>query len=341
MRWLVTGGAGFIGAHFVNLVVRERPDVELVNVDALTYAAAPARLAALRPGAAYRFVRADICDAGHMRQVLHGVDAVLHFAAESHVDRSVLAADAFVRSNVLGTQVLLDAARLAGVARFVLISTDEVYGSVPEGRRSRESDALAPNSPYAASKAAAELLVRAAVQTFGFPALLTRGSNTYGAWQFPEKLVPLTIRAALADQPIPLYGNGQQVRNWLAVEDHCRGVLAALERGTPGESYNLGGNSEITNETLVKTILERLGKPATLIRQVADRPGHDFRYALDSSKAQHDLGWQPRASLEEELQRTIDWYREHAAWLQEVGGGEFTRYYEQQYGSRLAGAPPS
>jgi len=337
MRWLVTGGAGFIGAHFLQLLTRERPDVALVNVDALTYAAPPSRLAALEQGPTCRFVRGDICDAGHMRELLRGVHSVIHFAAESHVDRSVLGAEPFVRSNVLGTQVLLEAARAAGVARFVLVSTDEVYGSLPPGRRSLETDALAPNSPYAASKAAAELLVRAAVQTFGFPALVTRGSNTYGPRQHPEKLIPLTIRAALSHEPIPLYGNGQQVRNWLAVEDHCRGILAVLELGRPGETYNLGSAAELTNEELVRLILEQLGKPETLIRYVADRPGHDLRYALDSSKAQADLGWQPLTLLAEGLEHTIDWYRDNAAWLQQVGTGEFARYYQQQYEGRLAG----
>ena len=309
-RWLVTGGAGFIGSHFLRLALRERPEVACLNFDALTYSGRRENCAALEGDPRYRFTQGDVSD---QRQVEAAVreyrpEAVIHFAAESHVDRSIADAGAFVRTNVLGTQCLLDAARQFGVGRFLHVSTDEVYGSLGAEGRFTEQSGLAPNSPYAASKAASDLLVRAAAHTHGLAAIITRASNNYGPGQYPEKLIPVAITRAAADQPVPMYGRGENVRNWIHVEDHCRGVLAALERGQPGCVYNLGGDDELDNRTLLLRILELMGKPASLIQPVADRPGHDFRYALDSSRARRELGWAPAIALERGLRETIGWY---------------------------------
>ncbi|MGH9482995.1 MAG: dTDP-glucose 4,6-dehydratase, partial [Terriglobales bacterium] len=333
--WLVTGGAGFIGSNFIRVALAAVPEVRIVNLDALTYSGRRENLADLESDPRYRFVHGDICDRERVAAALEldGVraQAIVHFAAESHVDRSIQDADAFIRTNVQGTQTLLDAARRLKLPRFMHVSTDEVYGSLGQTGRFTEASPLAPNSPYAASKTAADLLVRAAIHTHGLAAIITRASNNYGPYQFPEKLIPLAIANAKADQPIPMYGRGENVRNWIYVDDHCRGILAALERGEPGAVYNLGGDDELDNRSLLHQILGLLGKPATLIRSVPDRPGHDFRYALDSSRARHELGWAPQVALAQGLPRTVAWYEENAAWLASVRDRSYQDYYRRQY----------
>lgn len=334
---LVTGGCGFIGSNFILYQLEHYPQQRIINLDKLTYAGNPENLADVEHDPRYRFVRSDICDRTAVCEILkrYQVDAVVNFAAESHVDRSILDSQPFVQTNILGVAVLMDACREAGVRRFVQVSTDEVYGSLGPTGRFTEETPLAPNSPYAASKAAADLLVRSYCQTFDFPAVITRCSNNYGPRQFPEKLIPLFIANALADEPLPLYGRGENVRDWIHVLDHCRGIDAALRRGRPGEVYNFGGNFELRNIDLTRKLLAVLGKPESLIRFVEDRPGHDWRYAIDSSKAERELGWKPQIPFEEGLRETIRWYREHAEWVRRVRSGEYRRYYEQQYGTRL------
>ncbi|VTU01495.1 spore coat protein : dTDP-glucose 4,6-dehydratase OS=Planctomyces maris DSM 8797 GN=PM8797T_31915 PE=3 SV=1: Epimerase [Gemmataceae bacterium] len=333
-RVLVTGGAGFIGSNFVRLLLTTDPAVEVVNFDCLTYAGNLANLADLENNPRHRFVRGDVTDHEQVRAAMRGVTDVIHFAAESHVDRSIQDSGPFVRTNVLGTQVLLDAAREAGVAKYVQVSTDEVYGSLGATGLFTEETPLQPNSPYAASKAGADLLVRAYHHTFGFPAVTTRCSNNYGPYQFPEKLIPLFVSNLLADQQVPVYGDGMQVRDWIHVLDHCRGVEAAWRRGTPGEVYNFGGRCEMPNIELTKLLLKLLGKPDTLIRYVADRPGHDRRYAIDCSKAERELGWKPRVPFDRGLAETIDWYRANAAWVAAIKNKDYLSYYEKQYGAR-------
>lgn len=335
--WLVTGGAGFIGSNFVRLVIAERPDLAVVNFDALTYSGRRENLADLEANPRYLFLQGDVAEPVQVETAMaaHRPEAIIHFAAESHVDRSIHSAEAFIRTNVQGTQVLLDAARRQGVRRFLHVSTDEVYGSLGAEGRFNEDSPLLPNSPYAASKAASDVLVRAAVQTHALPAIITRASNNYGPYQFPEKLIPLAIANAEAGEPIPLYGTGDNVRNWIHVSDHCRGVLAALEKGQPGAVYNLGGDDELANRQLLEKLLAMLGKPLSLIRPVADRPGHDHRYALDSSQARRELGWAPRVDFEAGLRQTVEWYRDHGAWLAEVRGRHYQDYYQRQYGASL------
>lgn len=335
---LVTGGCGFIGSNFIRLVLAEEPQTTIVNLDKLTYAGNPENLADVAGDPRYRFVQGDVCDRPLVDELLAGggIEAVVNFAAESHVDRSILDSTPFIQTNIVGTQTLLDAARAAGVGRYVQVSTDEVYGSLGETGYFTETTPLDPSSPYSASKAAADLLVQAAHRTFGFPAIITRCSNNYGPCQFPEKLIPLFLARALRDEPLPVYGTGQNVRDWIFVEDHCRGILAALRRGRPGEVYNFGGRCELRNIDLTKRLLAALGKPETLIRFVADRPGHDHRYAIDCTKAEQELGWRPRVDFETGLQTTIAWYRDHAAWVERVVSGEYRRYCDQQYGRRLS-----
>ena len=337
-KLIITGGAGFIGSNFIRYLLGLRGDVSIVNLDKLTYAGNPENLADFEAHPRYRFVHGDICDRELLDSLLPGADAVVHFAAESHVDRSILSADEFIRTNVLGTQTLLDAARRLGLRRFLHVSTDEVYGSLGSSGRFTEASPLAPNSPYAASKAASDLLARAAFHTHAQPVVVSRCTNNYGPYQFPEKLIPLALANALAGLPVPVYGRGENVRNWIYVEDHCAGLLLALERGQPGAVYNFGSDDELDNLSLIRRILARLGQPETLIRFVADRPGHDFRYSLDSSFARRELGWQPRVSLDEGLERTIAWYRANSAWLERVKDGTFRHYYDRQYGARLAGS---
>lgn len=336
-RILVTGGAGFIGSNYVRLVLGTDPGVEVINVDALTYAGNLENLENVSDHPRYRFVKADICDRAALESIFaEGVHGVVHFAAESHVDRSIADSRAFVRTNVEGTQVLLDLARRYGVQRFVHISTDEVYGSLGPTGRFTESSPVQPRNPYAASKAASDLLALSYCHTYGLPVIVTRCSNNYGPYQFPEKFIPLVIANALEEKPIPVYGDGLQVRDWIYVEDHCRAVHTILQRGRPGEVYNIGGDGERFNIDVVRAILRLLGKPETLIRHVADRPGHDRRYAMDYSKLRSELGWSPRETFESGLRRTVGWYLENTEWLRRVRSGAYLDYYERQYGGRLA-----
>ncbi|CAB1127707.1 dTDP-glucose 4,6-dehydratase [Candidatus Hydrogenisulfobacillus filiaventi] len=335
MRLLVTGGLGFIGSNLVRWILQQHPDVELVNVDAETYAGNPANLADLLPHPRYRGVRADVADRATMRALFHDwhPEAVVHLAAESHVDRSLQDATPFLRTNVEGTQVLLDAARETGVGRFVYVSTDEVYGSLGPTGVFTETSPLAPRSPYAVSKAAGDLLAQAAYHTWRQPVIITRCSNNYGPYQYPEKFIPLVILNALEGQPIPLYGDGQQVRDWIHVEDHVRGLWPALTRGTPGRVYNLSARNEQPNRAVAETILALLGADPALLRTVRDRPGHDRRYALDPSRAEQELGFAPRIPWREGLRQTIAWYHQHTAWWRAIREREdYQNYYQQQYG---------
>ncbi|HXG86643.1 MAG TPA: dTDP-glucose 4,6-dehydratase [Pyrinomonadaceae bacterium] len=330
----VTGGAGFIGSEFVRLVLDETSDVEIVNYDALTYAGNLDNLHGLDE-ARHKFVKGDICDKDAVLQALpDNCDAVFNFAAESHVDRSISSASEFVLTNVLGTQVLLDAARTKNVRRFVQISTDEVMGSLPEDENAffTESSLIEPNSPYAASKAAAEHFVRAANETFGVDTITTRCGNNYGQRQFPEKLIPLMIANALHDEPLPVYGDGKNVRDWIFVEDHCRAIWSAYERGKTGEAYNIGARNERRNIEVVKSILDALGKPHSLIKYVNDRLGHDRRYALDATKTETELDWKTQTTWEQGLQKTIDWYLENQDWVNRIRNGAYRDYYKKQYG---------
>jgi dTDP-glucose 4,6-dehydratase len=329
----VTGGCGFIGSNFIHYVLETDPEIRVVNYDTLTYAGNLENLAAVAQHPRYRFVKGDVADREAVCAAMTGADCVIHFAAESHVDRSIHDAGPFVHSNVLGTQVLLDAARQFGVRRFVQVSTDEVYGSLGPTGLFTEETPLAPNSPYAASKAAADLLVRSYHHTFGLPALITRCSNNYGPYQFPEKLIPLFISNLSRNEPVPVYGDGLQVRDWIHVRDHCAGVHRVWKAGRVGEVYNLGGRCEKTNLELTHNLLAALGKPASLIRYVTDRPGHDRRYAIDCSKAERELGWGPAVPFDVGLRQTVAWYRDHADWVARVRTGEYLKYYARQYGS--------
>jgi len=333
MKVLVTGGCGFIGSNFIRYLLRQADEYRVVNLDALTYAGNPANLADLQGDSRYAFVHGDICDRALVEEVMAaGVETVVHMAAESHVDRSILDAADFVRTNVLGTQTLLDVARKMSVRRFVHVSTDEVYGSLgPVGRFSEEQP-LSPNSPYAASKAASDLLVRAYVQTYGVPAIITRASNNYGPYQFPEKVIPLFITNALEGRGLPVYGDGQHVREWLFVEDHCEGLMRVLQAGRVGEVYNIGGGQECTNLELARLIVQAVGIADEKIRFVNDRPAHDRRYALNSDKLSVELGWRPRTTLAEGLARTVTWYRDHMPWWQQLKDAGYRAYYRRQYG---------
>jgi len=335
---LVTGGAGFIGSNFIHMLAEERSDWRVVNFDALTYAGNLENLRAVEDLDGYQFVRGDVSDEADVKAALEacgdGPLSVVHMAAESHVDRSIVSGLPFVQANVVGTQVLLDACRARGVERFVHVSTDEVYGSLGEEGFFTESTPLAPNSPYSASKASSDLFVRAAFHTHGFPACITRCSNNYGPYQFPEKLIPLVIANAQEGKDLPIYGDGMYVRDWLYVRDHCEAVLTVLEKGVPGEVYNIGGNNEVPNLELVKQVLAILGKPESLITFVADRPGHDRRYAIDAGKMRDDLGWEPRYEFSKALPLTVEWYTSQVQWLQQVRSGAYRDYYESQYSSR-------
>ncbi len=329
---LVTGGCGFIGSNFVRYLLETEPETHVVNFDKLTYAGNLANLADLAKHPRYTFVQGDITDRDAVRKAFAGIQSVINFAAESHVDRSIHDARPFVHTNVLGTQVLLDAAREFNVERFVHVSTDEVYGSLGPTGLFTEETPIQPNSPYAASKAAADLLVRAAHHTFGLAALITRCSNNYGPYQFPEKLIPLFISNLLRDEQVPVYGDGQQVRDWIHVRDHCAGIARVWKAGRVGEVYNLGGHCELTNLQLTHKLLEAVGKPASLIKYVKDRPGHDRRYAIDCSKAERELGWRPRVSFEQGLRETVEWYQKNTEWIANIRSGEYLKYYEKQYG---------
>jgi dTDP-glucose 4,6-dehydratase len=318
---LVTGGCGFIGSNFVRHALLKQPGRRVVNLDALTYAGNPASLKDIGTGDTYRFVHGSICDRALVEKVFaeNRIDAVVHFAAESHVDRSIEGPAVFVETNVMGTQVLLEAARQAWGAdtagkRFLHVSTDEVYGALGETGLFSEQTPLSPNSPYSASKAGSDLLVRAYYETFGLPALVTRCSNNYGPYQFPEKLIPLMITNAMADKPLPVYGDGLYTRDWLHVEDHCRALETVLAGGVPGRVYNVGGNNEQKNIDIVRLILSALGKPESLIRHVTDRPGHDRRYAIDATRMRTELGWKPAVAFADGIRATIDWYRQNHGW---------------------------
>lgn len=315
----VTGGAGFIGSAFVRLVLDEQPDVSIVNYDALTYAGNPANLP--EPGIGrHTFVNGNICDVDKLiSSIPDGCEAIFNFAAETHVDRSIVSAERFLQTNIIGTQALIDAARERGIRRFIQVSTDEVFGGLPDDDMLfNDNSPMKPSSPYAASKAAAELLVRAAQHTFGFDAVITRSGNNYGPRQHPEKLIPLVITNALDDQAVPVYGDGLNTRDWIYVSDHCRGVWLAFEKGRSGEAYNFGGRNERTNISVINEILDAMGKPRGLAEFVTDRPGHDRRYAIDASKAEKELGWRPMVRWEEGLSKTIQWYRDNPDWLESV-----------------------
>ena len=334
MNLLVTGGAGFIGSNFVHYVLREHPEVSLVNVDALTYCGNLENLTTVEKNPRYCFFKADIADYEALEPLFQDTrfDAVINFAAETHVDRSITGPSVFLRTNIVGTQNLLDLSLKYNVNRFVQISTDEVYGSLPETGAFTEETPLAPNSPYSASKAAADFLVRAYVHTYGMNAVITRCSNNYGPYQFPEKLIPLMITNALEDKQLPIYGDGMNVRDWLHVEDHCRAVWAALEKGKSGEVYNIGGSNEWHNLALVEELLRILNKPESLITFVKDRPGHDRRYAIDASKIRNELGWEPAYDFASGLKQTVHWYIENKTWWRRVKSGEYQSYYKEQYG---------
>ena len=329
MRLVVTGGAGFIGSNFVRFMLRRYDDLEVVNLDKLTYAGNLDNLRDVEDDARYTFVKGDICDAAVVRAALQGADAVVNFAAETHVDRSISGPQDFISTDVLGTHTLLEAVRELAIARYVQISTDEVYGSTETGSFTEESD-LAPSSPYSASKAGADLLVLAYHRTYGAPVLITRSSNNYGPWQYPEKIIPLFITNAIDDQALPVYGDGLNVRDWLYVDDNCAGIDAVLRKGVEGEVYNIGGGNEVRNLALTRQILELLGKSPELIRFVADRPGHDRRYSIDCGKLQA-LGWRPATPFETGLERTVSWYRDNPLWWRKIQSGEWREYYEQQY----------
>lgn len=330
MKILVTGGCGFIGSAFVRLALGR--GAQVVNLDKLTYAGNPANVADVADQPGYSFVHADIADAAAVAEAVAGVEVVVNFAAESHVDRSILSPSDFIHTDVVGTAVLLDAARTAGVRRFVQVSTDEVYGSILDGAF-RETDPISPSSPYSASKAGGDLQVLAWHRTFGIDAVITRGSNTFGPRQYPEKLIPLFVTNALDGLELPVYGDGLQVRDWIYVDDHCEGIWTAMEHGVAGEVYNVGGGNEESNIAITRRVLELTGKDESLVRHVADRLGHDRRYALATDKLR-GLGWEPRRSFDAALEETVDWYTTQRAWWEPIKSGEYRAYYEAQYGGR-------
>ena len=334
MKILVTGGAGFIGSNFIRHVLGLTKGYALVNYDKLTYAGNLANLESVADDPNYLFVKGDICDPAAVEAAMAGCDSVVHFAAESHVDRSIYEPAPVIQTNVTGTFILLQVARKLNIKRFVHVSTDEVYGDMEPGAFANESSPLQPSSPYSASKASSDLIVRSYVRTFHFPALITRASNNYGPFQFPEKFLPLMITNALDDKPLPIYGDGKQERDWLHVEDHCSGIFAVLERGRIGEVYNIGGLDVVENLTMARRLLRATGKPETLLSYVKDRPGHDRRYALTCDKMERDLGWKPAMSLDDGLRQTIDWYRTNTKWLAGVRGGDYLSYYQKYYENR-------
>jgi dTDP-glucose 4,6-dehydratase len=330
----VTGGAGFIGSNFIRYVLALGKRYAVVNYDKLTYAGNLANLEAVANHPDYTFVRGDICDAPALEAAMVGCDAVVHFAAESHVDRSIYEPSPVIQTNITGTFVLLEVSRKLSVPRLVHVSTDEVYGDIPSNTFADEQFPLRPSSPYSASKAAGDLLVLSYVRTYGLPAMITRSSNNYGPYQFPEKLLPLMITNAIQDRPLPIYGDGRQQRDWLHVEDNCRGILTVLESGKLGEIYNIGGLDVTENLFLVRELLRLTRKPEALISYVKDRPGHDRRYALTCNKIETELGWKPEISLDDGLRQTIDWYSSNQKWLADVRAGEYRTYYEKFYENR-------
>lgn len=334
MKLLVTGGAGFIGSNFARYVLNRYPDDQLVVLDKLTYAGNPQNFADLRTNSRFSFVQGDIADAAVVEPLVASVDAVVNFAAETHVDRSILDAGAFIETDVRGTWVLLEAARKAKLGRFLQVSTDEVYGTVPTGH-SKETDQLQPRSPYAASKAGGDLMVLAYKTTYDLPVMITRGSNNIGPYQFPEKVVPVFVTNAIDDIALPIYGDGGALRDYIYVTDHCAGIDAVLRKGTPGEVYNVGAGNEINTIVLAKAILARLGKSESLMSFVPDRPGHDRRYSVDCSKLKA-LGWEPDYTFETSLNATVDWYVANEAWWRPLKSGEYLDYYKKNYGNRAA-----
>jgi dTDP-glucose 4,6-dehydratase len=335
-RLLVTGGAGFIGSNFVRMLLSEHPDCFVINLDKLTYAGNLENLAGFENHSSHKFVKGDICDGNMVNRIIDEfkIDSIVNFAAESHVDRSITEPKIFIETNIAGTLTLLEAARDRKLQRFVQISTDEVYGALGADGKFTEQTALAPNSPYSASKASADHLVRAFGHTWGVKYNITRCSNNYGPYQFPEKLIPLMINNALNDKPLPVYGDGLQVRDWLYVYDHCTAIWKVLTDAPPGEIYNIGGCNEKTNLEVVELILARLGKPKSLIKHVTDRPGHDRRYAIDASKIISQLKWKPSVSFEQGISKTIDWYLASRNWLANVVSGDYQKYYESMYKNR-------
>jgi len=334
MKIFVTGGAGFIGSNFITHVLGLAKGYSVVNYDKLTYAGNLANLDSVADDPQYTFIKGDICDPAAVEAAMAGCQTVVHFAAESHVDRSIYEPAPVIETNVTGTFVLMQIARKLNIKKFVHVSTDEVYGDMAPGAFADENSPLQPSSPYSASKASSDLLVRSYVRTFAFPAVITRASNNYGPFQFPEKFLPLMITNALDGKPLPIYGDGKQERDWLHVEDHCRGILAVLEGGRIGEVYNIGGLDVVENLTVARRLLRATGKPESLLSYVKDRPGHDRRYALTCHKIERELGWKPATSLDEGLRRTIDWYRANAKWMAGVRGGEYLTYYQKYYGNR-------
>lgn len=338
MQVLITGGAGFIGSNFVRFLVRERPNWKITVLDLLTYAGNINNISQLIDTKTISFVKADIANIQEVDQLFNQqkFDLVFNFAAESHVDRSIIGAHEFVRTNVLGTQNLLDAGKRTKISKYIQISTDEVYGSLGPTGRFLETTPLDPSSPYSASKAAADLMVLAFHKTHNFNAVITRCTNNYGPYHFPEKLIPLFITNALQDLELPLYGDGLNVRSWLYVEDHCQAILLVAEKASAGQVYNIGGSesAELTNLEVSKMILELLGKPDTLLRKVADRPAHDRRYAIDYSKIKNELGWEPRTSFKTGLANTVEWYKKNQEWWREIKSGEYQKYYQKNYGKR-------
>ncbi|MGA8035651.1 MAG: dTDP-glucose 4,6-dehydratase [Candidatus Acidiferrales bacterium] len=334
MKIFVTGGAGFIGSNFVRYVLGLGKNHTVVNYDKLTYAGNLANLHSVAGDPRYRFVKGDICDPVAAEAAMSGCDVVVHFAAESHVDRSIYEPAPVIETNVTGTFILMQVARKLNIQRFVHVSTDEVYGDMKPGAFANEDSPIQPSSPYSASKASSDLLVKSYVRTFQFPALITRASNNYGPYQFPEKFLPLMITNALDSKPLPIYGDGKQERDWLHVQDHCTGIGAVLEKGKIGEVYNIGGLDVVENLTMARRLLQATGKPETLLTYVKDRPGHDRRYALTCDKMERELGWKPAVSLEEGLRQTIDWYRTNTDWLAGVRGGDYRAYYDKYYENR-------
>ena len=331
MKLLVTGGVGFIGSNFIRHIRQEHPDWEITNLDKLTYAGNLENLKDIQDQPGYHFVKGDIADRELVDKLLsQEFDVIVNFAAESHVDRSILDASPFIETNVKGTQVLLEGAKKHGIQRFIQVSTDEVYGSIDSGRFTEES-LLSPNSPYSASKTAADLLCRAYFKTHHLPAIVTRCTNNLGPYQFPEKLIPLAITNALEDKPIPVYGDGLNIRDWIFVADHCRALDVVIQKGQPGEIYNIGSGNEKTNLELIHKLLELLDKPQSLIQFVTDRPAHDRRYALDCARIATELGWKPAYSFEKALSATVDWYLKNESWWRSIKSGEYSRYYKKMY----------
>lgn len=335
LRLLVTGGAGFIGSNFIQYILGEHPEWTITNLDDLTYAGNLENLKAIEKDPRYSFVKGDIADRSIVDELVQqGVDVIVNFAAESHVDRSILDASPFIQTNIGGTQVLLDAALQYGTKLFLQVSTDEVYGSLGPTGKFTEETPLAPNSPYSACKASADLLCRAYFHTHGLPVAITRCSNNYGPYQFPEKLIPLLVTNALENKEIPVYGDGMNVRDWIHTEDHCRALESVIQHGKPGEVYNVGADNEQNNLSLVKAVLDIIEKPHDLIRFVTDRAGHDHRYAIDNAKIEGELGWKPQISFEDGLRKTVRWYVENESWWRRIKSGEYAQYYHQMYAQR-------